>query len=235
MKRHIFFACLLLIGGMVSAQKKVNDPNAVARTITSFHSIEVAGGIDLYLTQGEEAIAVSAADPGTRDRIVTKVENGVLKIYFDRPLTGGWNTNRKMKAYVSFKHIDVLRASGGSDVYSDEPVTADALTVHFSGGSDFHGKLDCSSLTLQANGGSDVYVSGKATTASISVSGGSDFHGFDLATENSSVTATGGSDVYITVNKELNVSASGGSDVRYKGNGSVKSVNGGHSASVKRA
>ena len=38
--------------------------------------------------------------------------------------------------------------------------------------------------------------------------------------------ASGGSDVFITVNKELNVNSSGGSDVFYKGNGAIRNLNG---------
>jgi hypothetical protein len=38
------------------------------------------------------------------------------------------------------------------------------------------------------------------------------------------VHSSGGSDVQITVNKELNVSASGGSDVYYKGACSVRQL-----------
>jgi hypothetical protein len=48
------------------------------------------------------------------------------------------------------------------------------------------------------------------------------------------LNASGGSDVYITVNKELNADASGGSDVYYKGNGTVREMKSSGSSSVKK-
>src|SRR5262249_27803009 len=97
-------ACALLVGLSLAAiaQKTINDPNAEKRSVSSFHGVEVSGGIDLYLTQGDEAVAVSASEAKFRDRIRTEVKNGVLKIWVE---TGSgfhldWG-NRKLKAYVS--------------------------------------------------------------------------------------------------------------------------------------
>jgi hypothetical protein len=46
--------------------------------------------------------------------------------------------------------------------------------------------------------------------------------------------ASGGSDVYITVSKELSADASGGSDVFYKGNGTVRDLKSSGSSSIKK-
>jgi len=48
------------------------------------------------------------------------------------------------------------------------------------------------------------------------------------------VDASGGSDTYITVNKELTAQASGGSDVFYKGNAVVKEMRSSGSSSIKK-
>jgi hypothetical protein len=50
--------------------------------------------------------------------------------------------NKKMKAYVSFKILDNLHATGGSNVYADEGISANDLKVPLAGGSDFHGKIN---------------------------------------------------------------------------------------------
>ncbi|HXL57328.1 MAG TPA: head GIN domain-containing protein [Chitinophagaceae bacterium] len=234
MKKYILSACAVIISGLVIAQKTINDPNAVTRNVSSFHAIEIEDGIDLYLTQGNEALAVSAINEEVRNKITTKVEDGILKIYCSRPGITLDRGNKKMKVYVSFKTLDNLHASGGSDVYADEGISAPQLTIHLSGGSDFRGKVKSNKLQMEASGGSDIYVSGTAVSLTINASGGSDFHGYDLIADNCEVNASGGSDVNITCNKELNVNASGGSDVYYKGNGSIKNMNSGGSSSVKK-
>ena len=226
MKYHILLACTFLICAAANTQKLVNDPNAVKRNITSFHAIEIGTGIDLYLTQAnEEAVAVSASKPEYRDKIITEVKGGVLKIYYDHDYLHWGGGDRKMKAYVSFKALDDLHAGGGSDVYTEGSIKSNSLTVSLSGGSDFHGSVSATDLKMNASGGSDVFVSGTAKSLSVDASGGSDFHGYDLATDNCDVDASGGSDVEITANKEMNIGASGGSDVHYKGSGVIKNLN----------
>ncbi len=204
------------------AQKTISDANAVTRNAKNFHAIDISDGVDLYLTQGnEEAVAVSATENSDRDKIRTEVVNGVLKIYYNRE--GGWRMNwgnRKLKAYVSVKTIDQLHASGGADVFVDEALNVTKLSMHFSGGSDFRGKLEVKTLSVQVSGGSDAYISGTTDDLKISASGGSDIHAFELSANNCTIESSGGSDVRITANKQINANASGGSDVYYKGTAS---------------
>ena len=218
----------LVITGLIttaSAQKTISDANAQKRNVSGFHAIEVSGGIDLYLSQGEEAVAVSAAKTEYRDKIITEVKDGVLKIWFDWKNSSKFEwSNRKMKAYVSFKDIDRLEGSGGSDINVDGLIKVAKLSMEISGGSDFDGKVETDELKIHASGGSDVDISGKAARLTIDASGGSDFKGYDLASDICNVEASGGSDVHITVNKELSANASGGSDVYYKGTGMIRDL-----------
>ena len=222
------FSLLVIVSFVTtaSAQKTFNDANAQKRNVSGFHAIEVSGGIDLYLSQGEEAVAVSASKDEYRDKIITEVKNGVLKIWYEYKsgVRIDWNVNRKLKAYVSVKTLDGLDASGGSDIDIDGILKTPKLSMEISGGSDFKGKVESDEVKITASGGSDVTISGKATRLTIDASGGSDFSGYDFASDICNVEASGGSDVHITVNKELSASASGGSDVYYKGNGLIRDL-----------
>jgi hypothetical protein len=85
MKKTLLF--LSLVVGLVSisfAQRAVNDNNAEKRTVDSFHGIDVATGIELTLTKGTtEEVAVSASETEFRDKIVTEVRNGILRIHYE--------------------------------------------------------------------------------------------------------------------------------------------------------
>jgi len=212
------------------SQKTINDPNAQKRQVPSFTGIDIGGGIDLYLSQGEEAIAVSASEAKYRDKIQTEVKNGILHIWYDQNSSfhSDWG-NRKLKAYVSFKNLDQLEGSGGSDIKVEGTISVSKLSLRVSGGSDFDGKVNINELKVDASGGSDVNIAGTAKDLTVEASGGSDFKGFELVTDNSTVEASGGSDIYITVNKELNATSSGGSDIHYKGNGLIRNINGSNS------
>jgi hypothetical protein len=236
MKNTILLAAFAFVSFAAVAQegKVINDKNAQKRTAQGFHGVEISSGIDLYLSQGnEEAVAVSATDLDVRDHIKVEVVDGILKVYIEQHgfHWGNWN-NQHLKAYVSCKTIDQLHASGGSDVFFEDPIHSDRLKMSLSGGSDLHGKMTVGELSITQSGGADSYVSGSATTLYVRTSGGSDYHGYDLAADDCHVEVSGGSDAYLTVNKELTASASGGSDVHYKGNGVVRSSSASGSGSI---
>ena len=226
------------IASIAQTNTVVNDKNAQVRNVTNFHGVKISNGIDLYITQGPaEGVAVSASETKYRDNIKTEVENGILKIYYDAGIGVHFNWSigdRKMKAYITLKDISELTASGGSDVFVQGALQATSLSLHLTGGSDFHGQVDIGTFTVRQSGGSDVKISGKAANIAIDASGGSDFIGYDLVTDNCDIYATGGSDMSVTVNKVLNVKASGGSDVSYKGTGVIKNYSASGSSDVTR-
>jgi len=234
MKKFIFLLSLATMVMTVAAQKVVKDANVEKRNVSGYHAISISGGIDLYLSQGNESVAVSASEIKYRDRIKTEVKNGVLTIWFDHNGVNWGHDDRRMKAYVSFKELDKLTASGGSDIDVDGAIKVNRLSVDISGGSDFEGKVEISELKVEASGGSDTKISGAVKSLDIVASGGSDFKGYDLTAEVCKLDASGGSDVYITVSKELSAEASGGSDVFYKGSGTVRDLKSSGSSSIKK-
>lgn len=210
---------LFCFAGM--AQQVVNDPNAVVRSVPGFHSVSVSSGIDLYLTPGNEETVVISADDKVRDKIIVEVKNGVLKIYFEwkSNIRISWSNSKKpMKAYVSFKEMKAISASGGSDVtVVNGELSATNLDISCSGGSDFSGAVSATSLNVNLSGGSDADLRGKATRMDASISGGSDIDAYGLNLEECTINASGGSDATLNVSVKLVANASGGSDIDVKG------------------
>jgi hypothetical protein len=218
------------------AQKTIiNDPNAEVRNLKGFHSIEVSNAIDLFLSQGEdEAVAVSASDIKYRARIKTEVENGVLKIWYDNQMWN-WNSgNKKLKAYVSFRMLDKLMASGASDVFVDGVISGSSLHLNLSGASDFKGSVKLNVLTIDQSGASDVSINGMVDDLSIKASGASDVKGFDLVVDNCKADASGASDIKISVNKELSAHVSGASSIYYKGNAVIRKLESSGASTVSK-
>jgi hypothetical protein len=79
-----------------------------------------------------------------------------------------------------------------------------------------------------------MMVSGTAVQLKVEASGASDFKGYDLVTDVCHASASGASDIKITVNKEISAHASGASDVRYKGNGVIRDLKSSGSSSVSK-
>ena len=234
--KKIFFSILLFATTIVTyAQtREVNDPNAEVRNVKGFHAIKVSDAIDLFLSQSDnEVVAVSASNEEYRNKIKTEVENGVLKIWYDNPPK--WSRgDKKLKAYVSFKTLDKLNASGASDIRVTGVIRTAELDIRLSGASDFDGAIQAKSLAVDLSGASDMNVTGSATTLNIEVSGASEFKGFDLQTDNCSAKASGASDVRVTVNKELNAHASGASGVHYRGTGVIRDLKTNGASSINK-
>ena len=234
----LLMACCM-IGTQAWSQKTVRDGNVQKRDLKNFKSIEVSHGIDLYLSQSaEEAVAVSAEKDEYRDKITTKVENGVLKIAYekddsDKNWSGNWG-NKKLKAYVSVKTLEKLAASGGSDVFCEDMINAGALKISISGGSDLKGAFTCTELSVVSSGGSDADLKGKTSRLQINASGGSDVNAFDMNSEFCTVRSSGGSDVNVNVSKSIDADASGGSDIHYKGTPSETKTNKSGSSDIKK-
>lgn len=225
MKALIILAAVFLVFPEASAQKTINDPHVEMRTLSgSFHSVEVSGGIDVYLSEGDEALAVSAKEPAIRDRIKAEIRDGVLVLGYDwkEGLNVKINNNKGLVAYISYKQLKRITASSGSDIKIDGTLKGEGLELDLSGGSDFKGKVDLEKLVVDITGGSDVDLEGKSMVLVLEAKSGSDFEGYSLETDYSIIEATAGSDVHVTVNKELTAEASGGSDINWKGSAEVK-------------
>lgn len=217
----------LLLATVSMAQKKINDPNAVARDVKGYHAVKVGTGIQLVLSQGEtEAVAVSAVSSEHRDKIKTVVENGVLKIYYDNDSWKFWQKtgNKKLKAYVSIVKVTGVDVSSGAAVEVDGALQADKLDIEVSSGASFNGKVTATTLDVDQSSGSSVVISGTAGKLKVEGSSGSIFHGYNLATDLCDVDTSSGAVVEITVNKELAAEASSGGLVNYKGSGTISKI-----------
>jgi hypothetical protein len=226
MKKIFLIIASIVFVGSVLAQKTFNDPNAEVRKVKSFHAIKVSSGIHLYLVQGnDEAVAVSASDKGYRDRIITEVTDaGVLKIYYDNK----WNESnwdgKSLKAYVSCKTLDALRANAGAHVDVDGTVHADKLHLDCSSGASFNGKISVTDLTAETSSGAHSTISGTASSVSTEASSGSHLDADDLQTDIASANASSGARIELFVNKELSASASSGGHIHYKGSAVIKDI-----------
>ncbi len=232
-KLSLLLMNLVMTAGLYAQQ--VNDPNAEVREAKNFHSIHLSSAFDVYITQSnEEAVAVSAAETKYRENIKVEVKDGILYVGYDTKGLKWIRGNKKLKAYISFKQIDKLDISGACDVFINGILNADGLTINQSGASDLKGKIEVKKLTVDLSGASDITMSGNAPRLDVEASGASNFRGYDLVTDVCNVSASGASDIKITVNKELSAHASGASDVRYKGNGRITDIKSSGSSSISK-
>lgn len=216
----LFIVIALFISNSLQAEGRQK------RQLSGFHGVSVSSGIDLYLTQKNvEEVAVEA-DSDDLDKIITKVEGGILKIYMKKNswFNMDWN-NHKRKVFVSFMELDKLDASAGSDVSSEGLLKLKELDMDASSGSDIKLELEAEKLIVESSSGSDIQVKGKVNELQASASSGSDIDASELQAKKCSASVSSGSDIRVFVTDELDANASSGGEISYTGNPKSKDIN----------
>jgi len=228
MKKTLLF--LSLFSGLITtsfAQKTINDANAEKRTVGSFHGIDVASGIQLTLTKGAtEEVAVSASETDFRDKIVTEVVNGILKIHYETKsgAINKKNENKRLKAYVSYKSLDLLHVTTGAEANVDGVLEATTFELKANTGGLVKAEINIGTLTVDQNTGSKITLTGKVDKLEAEGDTGSKFMGENLTTNTCFVKMSTGAGIHISVDKELNVKADTGGYVKYKGNAGIREI-----------
>lgn len=215
MKHIILVLFFFTAAWPLQAQQLIHDPHAEPRELGDFHSVQVSGLVELYLSQGERpGVAVSARSPEARESIQTQVHNGELSIS-----GGGLARGGKTRVYVGVQTLDQLTVSGTSNVIVVGEISARELRIDLSGASDFDGTVHAGALRLSLSGASDADIRGRAGDLNLKVTGASHLRGYGLACDNCLVNGSGASEIKLTVNQVVNAELSGATNIRYKGEG----------------
>jgi Putative auto-transporter adhesin, head GIN domain len=227
MKKTLLFLLFTALVITSSAQRATNDDNAEKRAVGSFHGIDVATGIQLTLTKGTtEEVAVSASEIEFRDKIVTEVVKGILRIHYETK-TGAINKrneSKRLKAYVSYKSLDQLHVTTGAEANVDGVLEATTFELKAITGGQVKAEINIGTLSVDQNTGSKITLTGKVDKLEAEGDTGSKFMGEDLATNTCFVKMSTGAGIHISVEKELNVRADTGGYVKYKGNAGIREI-----------
>jgi len=200
--------------------------------VTDFKSIDVSGGFDVTLVQGNTESLTLSAQENLYEYITAKVDNGTLKIYTRNNLMA----TRQMKARIIFKSIDNLKVSGGGDVISETPVNVEALDINISGGGDFSSVINSEELKCHISGGGDAEIGGKTKDFNLDISGGGNLKS-EVNASVFSCRIAGGGDLYLrnedkTAEADLDINGGGDMDVKINAEKLKCTVTGGGDATL---
>lgn len=206
---------LVLTLPLFAQQDVVYASHAEKREVADFKGIDVSAGIQVVLTHGEEAVVVTADNQESIDKIITTVENGILKIGIDSDwriwkMADTWGA----KVYVSYQTLESLKASSGASIRGSI------------------GETDNMEIILSS--GSVVEVDGVANHLRAEASSGALLKSYNLRVKDLKAGANSGGGVQVTASNEVNADASSGGFIRYKGDASIKTINVSSGGSVKK-
>lgn len=187
------------------------------RKVTGFDGIHVSSGINVLLTMGSSEYVEVDASEELLEHLATEVKEGTLKIYFDESFI--WN--KSVLVLIEAKNMNRISMSGGSDIKGRNVIESGKLVLKASGGSDIKLEVKTKYLEVEASGGADIMLSGFTDQLLAISSGGSDLRALDLIAKRARLEASGGADIKVHVEDEIDAKASGGADIAYRGNPKV--------------
>lgn len=218
----IFGMSLFIVSCEIYDHDVVPDSNVtiVQATYSEYQSIDVSTAFTVFVSfsDTDELIEIEAND-NLHQYIEVRKENGVLKIGLEDNVRVRGNST--LKAYITTKSISGFEASGASRIIVENPVIEEVIHVYLSGASVFLGELSCYNLYADLSGASNLDASGSAFDFDLEVSGASVVRDYGLSVVQLDAELSGASNVFITVEDEIDVEASGASNLHYKGNATI--------------
>lgn len=217
----IVLIALLAVATVVpaNAQRKrikgSGDVETEKRNLDGFTGVKTATAIDIYLTQGNKFEVIVEADDNLIEHIITKVDDGILKVYFDR-VNVTWS--KKKVVHVTMKEIEYIKASSAGDVIGQNLIKAEDLKIVTSSAGDVILEVVAQSLDLSTSSSGDITLSGEADYLEANTSSAGDIKAYELTVKEADISASSAGDVKITVTDRLHAKASSAGDIYYRGN-----------------
>ncbi|SEH27001.1 DUF4252 domain-containing protein [Chryseobacterium culicis] len=230
--------------------------NGDNRNVGEFSKIDASVGVNVTFKQENTRSVKVIADADKLQYIITKVENGVLKIYVDN--RGVRNLRFKnLTVNVSAPNINAIKTSSGSIFTAVNPVKESSLSIEAESGSIIKGTFNLNQATslavnsgsvldvdlktpklaLDISSGASVNLSGETGSAVIDISSGASCKADDLKIATAVVESTSGASLSILVTDKLKVSVSSGADVKLRGtpelDAKVDKISGGSLRQIK--
>jgi len=234
----VFGFIMLALASQAQEAKVIVDKNAQTRQVDEFDGVSVSGAIELYISQGSQTVAVSAAEPEKVNDIETYVENRILYIRFKSKKSwwsDQWNTTgRNYRAYVSAPMIKSLASAGSGNIKIEGMLKSPELELEISGSGNISGKIETENLDVTQSGSSNIRLNGTATKAEFECSGSGNIISSDLVIDICTVEMSGSGNAELQVNKELSAEISGSGNIRYKGEANVVNSSVAGSGKIKK-
>jgi hypothetical protein len=182
-----------------------------------FTEVSASEGLDVYVTQGDDFSIEVEADENIIDLIGTDIKNGKLRIHAIE------NIGRATKRiHVSLPSVTGLYASSGADLFTQNVIRANKISLDASSGAGIKVALVADEVDADTSSGADIRIEGEAMVFHADASSGSDIKAKDFTVRTCHADASSGADISVNVSETLIADASSGADISYIGNPDVQ-------------
>ncbi len=200
-----------------------DNGNRITKTygLTDFDALNVSHAFEVEVMPSDKESVELVVSSKLEKYLVVEKKGSTLYIGMKNSYNFRWfDINPCLKAYVSFKDLRQVTASGASEV--DLAAAYDALgqnlDIELSGASSFDGRvLNVNRLTAGVSGASELDLQGNGNAMLLEVSGASktDLDEFPVKTFSGDVSGASHVELYVT--ETFSGSASGASNIEVEG------------------
>jgi hypothetical protein len=224
------------------ASENTSYLNGENRNVEQFSGIQVSTGVNVVFKQETPTSVKVIADADKLKYVVTKVENGVLKVYVDNK--GVKNLKFKnLSVNVSSPRIENIQTISGASFVAVNTIRENNLNIEATSGSNINGTFNANDhinvsvdsganiradvtsgkVVFKGTSGSNSNLKGTARTGIFEISSGASCKAENLRVNDANVESSSGGSISIEVKDNLKVKASSGASVKYRGNPEIDS------------
>lgn len=224
------------------ASENTSYLNGENRNVEQFSGIQVSTGVNVVFKQETPTSVKVIADADKLKYVVTKVENGVLKVYVDNK--GVKNLKFKnLSVNVSSPRIENIQTISGASFVAVNTIRENNLNIEATSGSNINGTFNANDhinvsvdsganiradvtsgkVVFKGTSGSNSNLKGTARTGIFEISSGASCKAENLRINDANVESSSGGSISIEVKDNLKVKASSGASVKYRGNPEIDS------------
>jgi len=193
--------------------------------LVDFEAVEIMGGGNLYVTQGEEFSVEIEAEDNILENLVVEIDGDELEI---GPKKGVYLRNTKpINVRVTMPNVNGLTVTGSGKIIGTEKLVGENVKLVITGSGEIELEIDADELNSKIVGSGDITLVGRADNHVSFIAGSGDVKAFDLETETTEIRISGSGDAEVFASETLDVIINGSGDVSYRGGGVVtQKVNG---------
>jgi len=210
-----FSGCVILnISDIKSVAARGNQATYEFK-VGEYSKIRVEGLYEIHYYAAPSDTVTLAVQSNVREYYRVEVKDDELIVRTTRTINFG--SNKAPVLTVSTPVLDRLIVEGASSITTYNKITANSLTLVFTGAGSGRIELDVDSVSLEMSGAGKYQLSGRADYANFNMSGAGELNALSLPTREAVVNLSGAGTARVSCSENLRINANGAGTVEYRG------------------
>ncbi len=189
------------------------------RSVGAFTEIENSGPFRIMVQQAAVRSVTMTGEDNVLPEITTTVQNGRLKIYYERDNTRP--KHRTVVISISCPEITGLHDNASGNIESTGEWNHEDLFLNISGSGEIRWQGNMDDLSTNISGSGKILLNGETTNADHTISGSGLLYGYEMESKIVKANISGSGNIELRSTESLQCTISGSGNIYYKGEPSV--------------